>query len=85
MASKPMTKRHRPGQAELDAMGIFLTAMQSGRNPGVERFLKRYPEFAGTLRPVLEGMTILSQEYRRFQRRYPNIDIEQLYCVPRVT
>jgi len=49
--------------------------------PSVAKFLKRYPEFAKTLRPALEGVLILDAEMRRFRQRYPNVDLAKLYDI----
>jgi hypothetical protein len=77
-----MMKRHRPTQAELDAMVAYMEAVQAGRQPGIERYLKRFPAFAATLRPVLQGMAVLDREYKFFRKNNPGIDLERLYCIP---
>lgn len=67
-----------PSLAELDVMEEFIQAESAGKNPDVEEFLGKYCQFAESLRPALVGMKILSAEYRRFQKRYPDVDIEHL-------
>jgi hypothetical protein len=41
----------------------------------VEQYLERFPEFAGSLRPVLEGAVIFQREYRLLEEKYPDVDL----------
>jgi hypothetical protein len=60
---------------ELAAMEEFIKALRDDRAPGVEEYLERFPEFAGSLRPVLEGAVIFQREYRLLEEKYPDVDL----------
>jgi hypothetical protein len=72
------SERRVPSHGDLDAMEMFIQAERAGKNPDIEAFLARYPKYARNLRPVLEGMKLLSREYARFQREFPGVDVERL-------
>jgi hypothetical protein len=63
-------------------MDKFIRLARAGKRPSIPSFLGRYPEFADTLRPVLEGMSALQAEYKRFQRRLPGADMAAVFGVP---
>jgi len=44
-----------PSMAELVAMDEYLDALVSGACPDLDAFLRRYPKFEKSLRPVLEA------------------------------
>ncbi|HTW91735.1 MAG TPA: hypothetical protein VMH22_08510 [bacterium] len=76
------SREHVPSDSELDAMDKFIRLVRAGKRPSTASFLSRYPEFADTLRPVLEGMTALHTEYRRFQKQLPGADVAAVFGVP---
>ena len=68
-----------PSPAELKAMDEFVSSLRKGRAPSVDQHLARYPEFEGSLRPVLEGAKLFDREYRLLQARYPGISLCKLF------
>ncbi|MEO0049623.1 MAG: hypothetical protein ABIK42_00565 [candidate division WOR-3 bacterium] len=76
-----MVKSYR--RAGTNSQCCIVKKCKTVRRPSVEQFLKRYPDFAKTLTPVLEGALILDAEFRRFQRKYPDVDLEKLFNVPK--
>ena len=69
---------YEPGDMELAAMEEFIKALREDRAPVVEQFLERFPEFADTLRPVLEGAVIFQREYRLLEEKYPDVDLSRV-------
>jgi hypothetical protein len=66
-------------QAELAAMEEFISALLEDRAPGIEEHLGRYPEFADSLRPVLEGAELFHREYRRLKDKYPGYSLGRFF------
>jgi hypothetical protein len=64
-------------------MERFIGLVRAGRKPSVVSYLKGCPQFAESLRPVLEGAVLLYEEYGRFRKKYPKVDIETLFGVPK--
>ncbi len=69
-------------RAELEAMDRYFDAVLACRAPEVEEYLEEFPEFAESLRPVLEGAGILVSEYRAFRKRYPGVNLVRLLGSP---
>ena len=69
---------YEPGDMELAAMEEFIKVLRDDRAPGVEEYLERFPEFADTLRPVLEGAVIFQREYRLLEKKYPDVDLSRV-------
>lgn len=72
------TPAKRPTAAELDAMNEFIQLVQSGHAPKVDAFVKRHPDEAGHLRPVLRTMMVLRREFRKCARGIPDADLEAM-------
>jgi hypothetical protein len=68
-----------PTRAELEAMEEFISAKLEDRAPGVEEHLGRYPQFADSLRPVLEGAELFHREYRRLKKKYPGYSLGRYF------
>jgi hypothetical protein len=67
-----------PGDAELAAMEEYIALLVRGAEPPVEEFLKGFPQFARSLRPVLEAAVEVNHKYRRLKARYPDMDVRRL-------
>jgi hypothetical protein len=67
-----------PCGAELAAMEEFIALLVKGAEPPVEEFLKGCPQFAESLRPVLEAAVEVNHKYRRLRARCPDLDVKRL-------
>jgi hypothetical protein len=67
-----------PCDAELAAMEEYTALLHRGTEPPVEEFLKRFPQFAGSLRPVLEAACEVNRRFRKLKARYPDLDVKRL-------
>ena len=79
MKNIAVTLRHRPTDAELTAMEVFADARRSGKKVSVEAFLRRYPEFAETLRPTLESIVLFDGAVRTFAKKHPNFNARRFF------
>jgi hypothetical protein len=68
-----------PCDAELAAMEEYIALLHRGTEPLVEEFLKGYPQFAESLRPVLEAAVMVNHKYRKIKARYPALDVKRLF------
>lgn len=64
--------------AELDVFGEFSEAERDGKNPDIEEYLRRVPESADKLRPILETVVKLCAEIRSLKAEYPEVDLARL-------
>ncbi len=69
----------------LDAFAEFTDALVTGKNPDLEEHLSKYPQFVDELRPVLETAIWVREEFQRFKREYPDVDILDLLDMPEET
>jgi hypothetical protein len=67
-----------PCDAELAAMEEYTALLHQGTEPPVEEFLKGFPQFAGSLRPVLEAAVEVNHKFRKLKARYPGLDVKRL-------
>jgi len=67
-----------PCDAELAAMEEYTALLHRGTEPTVEEFLKGFPQFADSLRPVLEAALEVNRKFRRLKARYPGLDVKKL-------
>ena len=67
-----------PCDAELAAMEEYTALLHRGTEPMVEEFLKGFPQFADSLRPVLEAALEVNRKFRRLKARYPGLDVKRL-------
>lgn len=58
-----------PCMAVLSLMDLYLDQLVAGNAPEIEAYLRGHPEYAGQLRPVLEGAVLVDQEVRRLRLR----------------
>jgi len=63
---------------ELDVFGDFSEAQRDGKNPDMEEYLRRVPESAGELRPILETVVRLCAEVEQLRADYPGVDLARL-------
>ena len=63
---------------ELDVFGDFFEAARDGKNPDIEEFLRRVPESADRLRPMLETVVRLCAEVEKLRIEYPGVDLARL-------
>jgi hypothetical protein len=63
---------------ELDVFGEFFEAARDGESPVIEEFLRRVPESADKLRPILETVVRLCAEVEKLRARYPKVDLARL-------
>jgi len=59
-------------------MEEYITLLHRGAEPPVEEFLKGFPQFAESLRPVLEAAVTVNHKYRRIKARCPDLDVKRL-------
>lgn len=64
--------------AELDVVGDFTEAVQAGKNPDIEDFLKRCPGSEVKLRPILATALLLSRETARYRQKHPHVNLGRL-------
>ncbi len=64
---------------ELDAFAEFSEASVRGERPSVEAQLAKYPEYAGTLRPLLEAARRFDEQAAEFRRRWPDFTVWELF------
>ena len=64
--------------AELGVFGDFSEAARDGKNPSIEEYLRRVPESADRLRPILETTVKFCAEVRRLKADYPGVDLARL-------
>jgi len=64
--------------AELDVFGEFSEAARDGKNPDIEEYLRRVPESAEELRPILETVVKLCDEIRKLKAEFPDVDLARL-------
>ena len=64
--------------AEIDLFGDFTEAVQAGKNPNLEEYLKRCPGAEARMRPILETALMLDREIAQFRRKYPHVDLRKL-------
>jgi len=67
-----------PGDAELAVMEEYIALLHKGSEPSVEEFLKGCPQFAESLRPVLEAAVMVNHRFRRIKARCPGLDVKRL-------
>jgi len=67
-----------PCDAELAAMEEYIALLHRGAEPLVEEFLKGYPQFAESLRPVLEAAAMVNHRFRKLKARCPDLDVKRL-------
>jgi hypothetical protein len=67
-----------PGDAELAVMEEYIALLHKGAEPPVEEFLAGHPQFARSLRPVLEAAVMVNHRYRRLKARHPDMDVKRL-------
>ena len=67
-----------PCDAELAALEEYIALLHRGTEPLVEEFLKGYPQFAESLRPVLEAAVMVNHRFRRIKARCPGLDVKRL-------
>ena len=67
-----------PCDAELAALEEYIALLHKGTEPSVEEFLKRYPQFAESLRPVLEAAAMVNHKFRKLKARCPDLDVKRL-------
>jgi len=65
-------------EAEIDMFGDFTEAVQAGKKPDMEEYLKRCPGSEAKLRPILETALLLDREITQFRRKYPHVDLRKL-------
>ena len=63
---------------ERAVFGDFSTAQRDGKNPDIEEFLRRVPESADRLRPMLETVVRLCAEVEKLRTEYPGVDLARL-------
>ena len=64
--------------AEIDAFGDFTDAVQAGKRPDLEEYLKRCPGSEAKMRPILQTALLLDREIAQFRRKYPHVDLRKL-------
>jgi hypothetical protein len=67
-----------PCDAELAVMEEYIALLHKGAEPPVEEFLSAYPQFARSLRPVLEAAVMVNHRFRRIKARCPGLDVKRL-------
>ena len=67
-----------PCDAELAAMEEYITLLHRGTEPTVEEFLKGCPQFAESLRPILEAAVMVNHKFRKLKERCPDLDVKKL-------
>jgi hypothetical protein len=67
-----------PCDAELAAVEEYIALLHKGTEPLVEVFLKGYPQFARSLRPVLEAAVMVNHKFRKLKARCPDLDVKRL-------
>ena len=67
-----------PCDAELAVMEEYVALLHKGTEPSVEEFLKRYPQFAESLRPALEAAAMVKHKFRKLKARCPDLDVKRL-------
>lgn len=67
-----------PCDAELAVMEEYVALLHKGTEPSVEEFLKGYPQFAESLRPVLEAAAMVKYKFRKLKARCPDLDVKRL-------
>ena len=67
-----------PCDAELAAMEEYIALLHKGSEPGVEEFLMGFPQFADSLRPVLEAAVMVNHKFRKLKARCPDLDVKRL-------
>ena len=63
---------------ELAVFGDFSDAQRDGKNPNIEEYLRRVPESADRLRPMLETVVRLCVEVERLRTEHPGVDLARL-------
>jgi hypothetical protein len=78
------TGKNRPHKLPEEAvLQEFIRLVRAGKKPSIAGFLKGYPQYAKSLRQAMEGMLLLDREYRKFHRRHPDVDLEELFQIPK--
>jgi hypothetical protein len=67
-----------PPDAELAAMEEYIALLHRGTESPVEEFLRGYPQFAESLRPVLEAAVTVNHRFREIKARYPALNVKRL-------
>jgi hypothetical protein len=67
-----------PCDAELAVMEEYVALLHKGTELPVEEFLKGYPQFAESLRPVLEAAAMVKRKFRELKARCPDLDVRKL-------
>ncbi|MCX6840994.1 MAG: hypothetical protein NTX53_01715 [candidate division WOR-3 bacterium] len=67
-----------PCEAEMSAMEEYIALLHKGTEPAVEKFLQGFPQFADSLRPVLEAAVYVNHKFRKLKARYPDLDVKRL-------
>jgi len=67
-----------PCEAELAAMEEYIALLHKGTEPAVEEFLQGFPQFADSLRPVLEAAVYANHKFRKLKARCPELDVKKL-------
>jgi len=65
-------------EEELQVFGDFSEAQRDGKNPDIEEFLRRVPESAERLRPMLETVVRLCAEVEKLRAEHPGVDLARL-------
>jgi len=63
---------------ELEAFAEFTTAQVKGENPSIEAHLAKYPQYAESLRPVLETAVWFDGEVRKLKEKFPDFSVWRL-------
>jgi hypothetical protein len=59
-------------------MEEYIALLHQGTEPLIEEFLKGYPQFAVSLRPVLEAAVMVNHKFRKLKARCPGLDVKRL-------
>ena len=64
--------------AELEVFGDFADAQRDGKTPDIEEYLRRVPESADRLRPILETVVRVCTEIEKLRAEHPGVDLARL-------
>lgn len=84
MAKKKARRLSRKELGEMYIVDQYLRELHAGKKGGPDDFLQRHriTNPSQTLRNRLEGSKLAHDEFARFRRKYPGVDLGKLLGVP---